>query len=365
MRVLVLGLDKNILDETSAVRRRARQYASQLDWYGVVVPAKKNEYFCEKNLEIWGSGGRNKLCQLIRLARLAKRLIKEKNIDVISVQDIYFLGLVGIWLGRKFHRGVEIQLHGIEKMNILRQEAAQKVFQQADSIRVVGDVLKDKLVNYFGIAERKIVTVPIFLNWKELKYKRFDRDLKKEWQDNFVFLTVSRLVPIKNVGGMIKAFSQVVKEQPQALLIVVGDGPMLTKLESLASDLGIQDNIEFMGWQKELENFYRNADCYVYFSQQEGYGMSLIESLSYQLPVITTNVGIVPQVIKDGENGLIVKQADIESLATMMKLVMVNKELLASLKKNTRKYLTTLPTEDEIIKLYKQSWQKAIDNRSK
>lgn len=121
-------------------------------------------------------------------------------------------------------------------------------------------------------------------------------------------MVVSRLVKIKNISGVIRAFSQIVQDFPQARLIIVGDGPLLVKLQSLAQDLGAADKIEFCGWKKQVVAYYRSADCFINFSQAEGYGLSVIEALSYNLPVITTEVGIVSQVVKDGENGLLVKR---------------------------------------------------------
>jgi len=359
MRILVIGLDRNILSPDSPAFKRVRDYAKEVDWYGVVVPGKEKKEIKHGNFSVFGSGGRNKICQFFRIYFLVKRIIKKHKIDVISVQDIYYLGLVALRLGKKFGIGVEIQVHGIEKMSLLRQEIAEIVLKRADAVRVVGRLLKKRIEEYFEIRNDKITTVPIFLDWQALKYQEFDYSLKKEWEGNFVFLVVSRLVKIKNVRGIIRAFSQIVGEYPQARLVIVGDGPLLVKLQSLAQDLGVSDKVDFCGWKKDVVAYYRSADCFVTFSQAEGYGLTVIEALSYQLPVITTDVGIVSQIVKDGENGLFVKQDDIESLANMMKLVMVNKELLQSLKANTRKYLETLPTKEEVIRLYKESWKRA------
>ncbi len=363
MKILVIGLDRNILSPDSPTFARALDYASEVDWYGVVVPSRESKRVQKKNFFIYGSGGKNKICQFFRIYLLVKKLIKKYKVDIISVQDIYYLGLIALRLGKKHNIGVEVQVHGIEKMSALRQEVAEIVLKKANSVRVVGKLLKKRIHEYFEVKEEKITTVPIFLNWQELRYKEFDYSLKETWKNNFVFLVVSRLVKIKNISGVIRAFSQVVQDFPQARLIIVGDGPLSVKLQSLAQDLGAADKIEFCGWKKQVVSYYRSADCFINFSQAEGYGLSVIEALSYNLPVITTEVGIVSQIVKDGENGLLVKKDDIESLANMMKLVMVNKQLLQGLKSNSRKYLEKLPTQEEVISLYKQSWKKALKSK--
>lgn len=365
MKILVIGLDKNILSKNSPAYRRAFQYAREVSWYGVVVPCREKKIIQNENFAVYGSGGKNKIIQFFRVYFLTKEILKKQKVEIISVQDIYYLGLIGLWLGRKYGPAVEIQVHGFEKLSLLRQEIAERVFQKADSLRVVGDSLAKKISDYFGIKKEKITLVPIYTDWQALKYKEFDRSLKKKWNNNFVFLVVSRLVKIKNVDNIIRAFSKIYKDFPEARLVIVGDGPLQVKLKSLIQELGLSGQVDFFGWQQDVVEYYRNADCYILFSSSEGYGLSIIEALSYQLPVITTKVGIATQVVKDGENGLLVKQKDIQSLADMMRLVQVNRELLADLKKNTRKYLTSLPTRDEVISLYKKSWRLALLNKKK
>ncbi len=359
MKILVLGLDQKILDKNSAVFRRALDYASLVDKYVVLVPSRKQVKLQQGNLVVYGSGGLTKISRLWRLKRLAVSILSQEKFSVVSVQDIYFLAKLGVKLRYQFKVALEIQVHGIEKMNFWREYTAGTVLPEADSVRIVGSHLRDVLINKFGVYDKNINEVPIFFDWQTWQYKPFTTHLREKWRDNFIFLVVGRLVQVKQIDEVIRAFAQVVEVEPKVRLVVAGEGPLGGKLIALVHELGLDRQVDFVGWQAEgeLVNYYRAADCFVQASREEGYGLALLEALSCQLPVITTPVGVARQVIKDGENGLMVK--DFEDLVRMMKLVVVNREMLKKFKNNTRKYLPLLPSRDEVLAKYKESWERA------
>ncbi len=358
MRVLVLGLDKNILDASTNAHKRVLLYAKYVDWYGILIPTKEQHVMRDNNFFVAGSGGHFKVIQLVKLFFKARHIIKQEKIDVITSQDTYYIGILAVILGRILKTGVEVQVHGLEKFNIIRKEIADFVLKNADSIRVVGRDLKKYLTSYFDLPIKKFIISPIFIDWEAIRYKEFDYRIKQAKQDHFIFLVVARLVQVKNVEGVIRAFYHVHKNHDKSQLIVVGDGPLMPKLMSLARELGLEEYVVFIGWSESVIEYYRGSDCGIFFSRSEGYGISLVEALACQLPVISTKVGIAPDVIKDGKNGLFVDIDDLESLERMMKLVIVNKEMLEKMKKNTRVCLEQLPSFDKVMSLYLKSWKR-------
>ncbi len=358
MRILVLGLDQKILDKTSAVFQRALEYADLVDRYVVIVPSKDRQQIKQGKLEVYGSGGSTKPSQLFYLDRWAEKIMDGDQFEVISVQDIYFLARVGVRLKYRFQVGLEVQVHGIEKMNWWRRRLAASNLVHADSVRVVGGALRQQLIDQFGIDDSLIVQVPIYFDWQEWKNKPFTGKLRQEkWQNDFVFLVVARLAPVKQIDEVIRSFAQLVYEGKSARLVIVGQGREEGKLRALAHELGLDEKVEFVGWQDDLVEYYRSADCFVQNSKIEGYGLALLEALACRLPVITTPTGVAQTVVKDGVNGLLVK--DSEDLARMMKLVVVNRQMLAKFKSNTRNFLDKLPTRADILAKYQESWRKA------
>ena len=228
MKILNLSLDESILDRNSKSAKRIIGYGDLVDGLAVIVPHKDHkEVKLSGKVFVYGSGGGNKILKLMNVYRLAKKILKRNNFDVITVQDQYFLALVGLFLARKFKIGLELQIHGFEKYSGLRKAVAGFVIPRANIIRCVSQRLKKQLINDFGVKEEKITVVPIC---SELRTDNFKLKTKKDG-DKFIFLTVGRLVAVKNISLQIMAMAEVVKKYPDIELWIVGDGPERKKLE--------------------------------------------------------------------------------------------------------------------------------------
>src|SRR3989344_4647480 len=122
MKILNLSLDKSILDKNSKVARRIIEYGNLVDGYNDVVPDKDyKEIRLSEKVFAYGTGGNNKIFQLINVHRVAKKILKQDKFDVITIQDQYYLALVGWILAKKFKIGLELQIHGFEKYSGLRK----------------------------------------------------------------------------------------------------------------------------------------------------------------------------------------------------------------------------------------------------
>ena len=351
MRVLNLGLDNLILDPQSRVAHRAISYSGLVEQYDVIVPdtEKKKQELSDK-VTAHGTGGTNKISQLFRVCRVARRLFRKNKFDCITVQDQYYLGLVGLRLSRKYKVGLELQIHGFEKFNGLRKLIANFVIPRADVIRVVSERLKTRMISEFNVSEEKITVIPIFT---EVKIK--ERDSKKE-NEKFIFLTVGRLVEIKNISLQIVVMKELIMGGEKIELHIVGSGPFEERLKEEARGLS---QIKFLGWQDELEKYYKEADAYLLTSDYEGWGMVIIEAASYGLPIIMTDVGCAGEVIKNEKSGIVIPVGDKEKLKEAMKWVVKDKELSVKIGKGAQEAVLKSPNREETLKLYLKSWEKA------
>ena len=125
---------------------------------------------------------------------------------------------------------------------------------------------------------------------------------------------VGRLVPIKDVATLLRAFAQAAERHDLSLRIV-GDGPCRPELESLTRELGIDERVVFTGWQRDLPAIYRNADLVLMSSLNEGTPVAVIEAMAAGRAVIATAVGGVPDVVTDGETGRLVPRSAPGALA--------------------------------------------------
>lgn len=136
----------------------------------------------------------------------------------------------------------------------------------------------------------------------------------------FVFVTTCRLVPIKNLGRLIEAFDELVRENPDKSLKlrIVGDGPEQDNLERKSREQGIGNRIEFVGYQEDVWSFLMAADAFVLPSLREGSSVSLVEAMAVGLPSIVTQVGGASEILSDSHSGFLIDPLDSNSIQSAM-----------------------------------------------
>jgi glycosyltransferase involved in cell wall biosynthesis len=118
---------------------------------------------------------------------------------------------------------------------------------------------------------------------------------------------VGYLLPEKGQEVLLRALPLVLVRYPACRLVLAGDGPLRAHLQRLAASLGISGAVEFAGHTGDVASVYRALDIFVFPSLAEPLGSSLLAAMSYGLPAVAASGGAVPEVIEDGENGLLVK----------------------------------------------------------
>lgn len=360
MRIINISLGKNILDRNSKTFQRQKEYAGLVDKYYVVIFGPKKE-IQEDNLFVYGSGGGNKVSRFFKAYKKAKEILKGKDLKdwLVTTQDPFFSGFLGYLLKRKFSIKLHVQLHGdFFSSKYFRKESlyarflyflGKFIIKKADSFRVVSQRIKESLIK-LGVDEDKITVVPIYAQKAQRTIEEPQKDTKR-----FVFLTIGRLVLVKNIGLQIKALAEVIKKYPDVELWVAGEGKEKKKLELLTKKLGLEKRVKFWGWQDNLEKFYKQADVLLLTSNYEGWGLTVIEAASFGLPIIMTDVGCAGEVIKNGKSGLVVPIGDQEALERAMVKLVEDEELKEKLGKNARQSASRLPDKEETLNLYKKS----------
>lgn len=350
MKVLSLGTDKSILNPDSSLARRVLEYGNLVDKYWVIVPADKNlEIKLSDKVVAYGIKSSNKFLALFKIKKLASQILKQEKFDVLTVQDPYYLALLGLKLAKKFNLGLEIQVHGFEKLSGIRQMIARYILPRANSVRVVSQRLKNKLITAFGVDESKIIVVPIYVPVSSL--------MQKQSSGKFIFLTIGRLVPVKNIGLQIRAFKNIFKNNQNIELWIVGTGPLEAELKRLADN----SSIRFFAKQVDVKEFYSQADVFMLTSTAEGWGLVVVEAAAFSLPIIMTDVGLAGEFIKDGISGLIIPINDQMALEKAMLKLLTDQNLRKKLGDNACQATKTLPNQKQILDLYKQAWLLAYE----
>ncbi|MCD6500386.1 MAG: glycosyltransferase [Deltaproteobacteria bacterium] len=159
--------------------------------------------------------------------------------------------------------------------------------------------------------------------------------LGEGWQgvgaDAFVLGTVGRLVPIKNHALLLEAFSLALRQAEQGVggfgsdrshrpmhLVIVGDGGLRAELEARAARPDLAGRVHFIGWRSDLDRIYSDLDLFVLSSNNEGTPVAVIEALAAGVPVLSTAVGGVADVLEQGRFGRLVEPGDARALARAM-----------------------------------------------
>jgi len=170
-----------------------------------------------------------------------------------------------------------------------------------------------------------------------------DLEFTLNFNGKIKFLFIGRLVDSKGVNILIKAFSILEQKCGDSILIIGGEGPEKSKLEALSKDLGIK-NIIFIGRieKKYIASYYSLCDVFVLPSifineSYEPWGLVVNEAMAFSKPVITTfAVGSGYDMVKDGQNGYIVKEGSVDELYEAMRKISSNKQNLIRMGKKSR-----------------------------
>ena len=388
MKVLNFSLDRTILEKDSAVQKRLIALAEKAGKITVFVPGMKDEkQELSEHLTVYSFGG-SKLLQLFKMWRMGKRLLRSRDssffkggaeslrrrilnpsalqneplpltkrelrpYDLITVQDPYFLGFLAVKLSEKFLVPIEVQIHGFEKMEGGRARLARFVLERAAKIRVVSERLKREITTRYALHATRFYILPVYTQI-EISQRIVKR---KTVPYPFTFLTVGRLVSVKNIALQINAFAKVAKEIPHIRLRIVGDGPERAKLELEARSLKLEASVVFEGYQNNLGRFYEEADAFLFTSNSEGWGRVVLEAAAHKLPIIMTDVGLAREVIKNEESGLVIPVGDERELTLAMKEFLDKPELRVRLGEAAFKIFKSFPLRDAQIQKQIEEWK--------
>ena len=198
----------------------------------------------------------------------------------------------------------------------------------------VSNAVKKSLLN-LGVSDNKIDVIygsTIDIN----KIKTFDyNDTNKK-----IISCICRVSKEKGIDTLIKAVSKINKKKYDDFEVyIVGDGEEKSNLLKLAEDYNVADIISFLGYRNDIENILNKTYISVLPSHHEGLPLSILESMAYGKMVIATDVDGIPEVIKHKENGLLIHENDIETLAKYIEICLDNKEFVDSMNYNAQKVI--------------------------
>ena len=184
-------------------------------------------------------------------------------------------------------------------------------------------------------------------------------------EGRFTWMAIGRLAVQKDYPTLLAAFRIVLRDHPQAKLLIAGDGPLGTELEAAIGDLGLRNDVALLGLRTDVRDLLQASDAYVMSSAWEGLPIALLEAAASTLPIVATAVGGNAEVVLDGVSGLIVPPRDPAALASAMVAIMAFDEAhRAALGTAGRSHVQGRYGLDEVVETWITIYERALERRT-
>jgi N-acetyl-alpha-D-glucosaminyl L-malate synthase BshA len=242
------------------------------------------------------------------VAYMAKKILLSEGIYIPTVTTLH---------------GTDITLVG---KNPVYAPVVTFAINKSDGVTAVSESLKQDTYENFSI-KKDIEVIYNFIDFERFK-KTNKEHFKKAVapQGEKVLIHVSNFRKVKRIEDVVHIFEKVVKKIP-AKLLLVGDGPERQNVEMLCRQLGLCDSIRFLGKQDAVEELLAIADLFIMPSASESFGLSALEAMACQVPVISSNAGGLPEVNIHGVTGFLSDIGDVDHMAKNALLILENPEM--------------------------------------
>ena len=248
-------------------------------------------------------------------ALMAKQMLKAQNIDVPVVTTLH---------------GTDITLVG---SNPSYKTAVEFSINNSDYVTAVSKSLKSDTLSIFNI-NKSIEVIPNFINFEKYDGKSSNNNLLNK--NNKIITHVSNFRKVKRILDVLEIFNGIQKQIPSKLLMI-GDGPEKSKAEKKAKKLGIKDKVIFFGKSNETNKILSFSDLFLLPSEIESFGLSALEAMAANVPVISTNTGGIPEVNIDNFSGFLSDIGDIDKMINDSILILSDNNIMNKFKLNARK----------------------------
>lgn len=260
---------------------------------------------------------------------------------------------------------VATTLHGTDITLVGKDASYEPVvtfsINQSDGVTAVSEDLRRETLQHFRI-NQEIDVIPNFIDLE--KFRKMKKDHFKKAicpNDEALIVHISNFRKVKRINDVIRVFYNIRKEIP-AKLLMIGDGPERVGAEIMSRDLDIAEDVRFLGKLEAVEEVLSVADLFIMPSEKESFGLAALEAMACEVPVISTNVGGLPELNIQAVTGYLSAVGDIEDM-THKALVVLDKENLPGFKTNALARAKEFDIS-KILPLYESFYTRVIDKKA-
>ncbi len=273
---------------------------------------------------------------LAKITEFTILLLRDRSIRIVHINTAYdprsrFRDALFVLASRLLRRNIVLQIHQqIEAdNNRILAWLTRYIYPLSNKILVFSSESKKKLADM--VSEERIEIIPNAVNVRDFRNedKTFKKDLSIPSEGKIV-LFLSRLIRQKGVYDLIEAIGRVIRENGNVYFIFAGDGPERHQMETTCTQNGIGTAVRFTGHipYRDVIRAFSCADVFVLPSYSEGMPMVILQALAAGVPIISTRVGAIADIVKDGVNGFLVEPHAPEQLAKKILFLIDRQDLM-------------------------------------
>ncbi len=207
---------------------------------------------------------------------------------------------------------------------------------QSDGVTAVSDYLKNETYKHFDI-EKDIEVIPNFIDTES--FYRSEKDYFRRAlcpNGEKVLIHVSNFRPVKRAQDVVRVLYNLREAELPVKLLLVGDGPDRMPAEHLARELGVQEDVRFLGKQDPVMEILSVADVFLMPSGSETFGLAALEAMACEVPVVCSDIGGLPELVEHGESGFLCDLGDIDAMTEYTRELITDDELHQRMSKGAR-----------------------------
>lgn len=274
---------------------------------------------------------------------LAQQVLRKKGIDTKMITTLH---------------GTDITLVGLEPSFL---PLVKFSIEESDGVTAVSRFLSEKTLTNYHI-EKDIEVIHNFIDtdvFKPVKNENFRKHIAPNGEK--ILVHTSNFRKVKRVPDTIRIL-KLIKEEVPAKLVLVGDGPDRSECERLARDLGLQKDVFFLGKQDGLTEIFGASDLFLMPSQSESFGLAALEAMSCGIPVVSSSVGGLPELVLHNETGFIAEIGDNERMAKYAISLFTNERKYLKFSAKSRERSVKLFEKSRIIPQYEAYYEKVLNS---
>ena len=251
-------------------------------------------------------------------------------------------------------------LHGTDITLVGKDPALKPVVEfsinNSDGVTAVSHFLKEATYENFAI-DKEIEVIYNFIDFD--RFKKRDKDHFKKAiapNDEKLLVHISNFRSVKRAEDAIHIFQKVHSQLPSKLLMV-GDGPQRAQLEQLCREIGLCDEIRFLGKQGAIEELLSISDLFLLPSSNESFGLAALEAMALEVPVVSSNAGGIPEVNEHGITGFMSEIGDVDDMARNAIKILENPKTHKTFRNNALKKAQSFNVQailPQYVDLYKK-----------